>query len=387
MTRWLQQAGDWLRQGQPERALDALRQARALDLRCGLELGQALLFLDGRPPAVAEAEQTLLAAEAEVPAAGYWLAWLALGAAPELAGAAALRRRLQAAAAAGVAPAMRALALWPQALADGDANSYAQQLQSRQDPIALLLAERRSRGSQTHAAACAQLATCGLMPLPELAADGPTRLPAPSLAALLDPGTAVSLHAEPTVERCQSLFDGDECGYLIAAGRPLLQRSQVYQEDDGQRQALPIRTSRDASFDFAQEDLVLRLLQARMAAAAGARLRQAEPLILLHYAPGEQYRPHRDYLAPSALRDFAPEAGQRWRTVCAYLNPVQDGGATHFPLIGRRVEARAGEAVVFDNLDRSGQPEPRSLHAGEPVRRGEKWLATLWLRQRPLRPF
>jgi hypothetical protein len=34
-----------------------------------------------------------------------------------------------------------------------------------------------------------------------------------------------------------------------------------------------------------------------------------------------------------------------------------------------------------------GRPDPDTLHAGVPVERGEKWLATLWLRQRRYRDF
>jgi hypothetical protein len=43
--------------------------------------------------------------------------------------------------------------------------------------------------------------------------------------------------------------------------------------------------------------------------------------------------------------------------------------------------------VIFDNLAPDGQPDPRTLHAGLPVREGEKWLATLWLRERRYRAF
>ena len=46
-----------------------------------------------------------------------------------------------------------------------------------------------------------------------------------------------------------------------------------------------------------------------------------------------------------------------------------------------------GRAVVFDNLLADGRPDPESLHAGLPVARGEKWLATLWLRERRYRHY
>ena len=51
------------------------------------------------------------------------------------------------------------------------------------------------------------------------------------------------------------------------------------------------------------------------------------------------------------------------------------------------VPPRAGAAIAFRNLKADGQPDPDSLHAGLPVERGEKWLATLWIRERRYRAF
>ena len=73
--------------------------------------------------------------------------------------------------------------------------------------------------------------------------------------------------------------------------------------------------------------------------------------------------------------------------MCAYLNDVEAGGATRFPVADVTVPPRAGAAIAFRNLTADGQPDPDSLHAGLPVERGEKWLATLWLRQRSCRAF
>jgi hypothetical protein len=76
-----------------------------------------------------------------------------------------------------------------------------------------------------------------------------------------------------------------------------------------------------------------------------------------------------------------PHAGNRTRTVCVYLNPVAAGGDTDFPVAGVRVAPEVGKAVIFDSLHADGTPNPDSLHAGLPVEDGEKWLATLWIRQ------
>lgn len=39
--------------------------------------------------------------------------------------------------------------------------------------------------------------------------------------------------------------------------------------------------------------------------------------------------------------------------------------------------------MKFLNCDAQGKPNPETLHAGLPVIRGEKWLATLWFWDRP----
>ncbi len=82
-----------------------------------------------------------------------------------------------------------------------------------------------------------------------------------------------------------------------------------------------------------------------------------------------------------------PEARNRGRTICVYLNEPEAGGETEFPVAGLIVDPQAGRAVIFDNLLADGSPDVDSLHAGLPVVRGEKWLATLWLRQGRYRAF
>lgn len=150
---------------------------------------------------------------------------------------------------------------------------------------------------------------------------------------------------------------------------------------------MPVRTISDAAFDPLLEDLALRVVQLRIAIAAGMDLCHAEHLTVLRYAPGEQYRPHRDYLPQSTIARNHPQAGNRARTICVYLNDVDAGGATDLPMADVQVPAKAGSAVVFDNLLDDGTPDQDSLHAGLPVQRGEKWLATPWLRERAHRTF
>lgn len=201
------------------------------------------------------------------------------------------------------------------------------------------------------------------------------------------PGVRTVLSESPGIHRVDDVLNVEECRLVRYCGSRHLKRSLVANPLTGDPLSAGLRTSRDANFVPSLEDLSLRLIQLRFAAAAGnPPLSHFEPLVVLHYAPGEQYRPHRDYLPPSDPGLVGP-GGQRATTVCCYLNEGMHGGATSFPKAGVRVQPCRGSAVVFDNLRPDGQPDPNSLHAGEPVSFGEKWLATSWIRQGPIRAF
>jgi len=206
----------------------------------------------------------------------------------------------------------------------------------------------------------------------------------------LTPDSGLILSTEPRVQTRDKLLSTFACAYVRASAMPHLRPSRVLDPTRGDAMADALRSSSDCAFDPLQEDVFLRLLQARMAALAGVPPACAEHLVVLRYRPGEEYKPHRDYLTHVALAQHRPQAGQRQRTICVYLNEVEAGGETAFPLLDLRVRPATGRAVVFDNVLyeqdlATDVPDQRSLHAGLPVIQGEKWLATLWLRQRRYR--
>ena len=183
-------------------------------------------------------------------------------------------------------------------------------------------------------------------------------------------------------------FSPLEALHWRAMAASLLAPSRALDPDSGSGQRLPIRTSDDAQIDPLIEDVALRLLQRRLCALSGQPLAHAEPAVVLRYRPGQEYRLHRDLLPPSMLAH--PEqgrGGQRVATVIAYLTPVEAGGETDFPRRGLRVRPEPGSALAFRNLRADGSVEDDSLHAGLPVTRGEKWIATLWVRGAPVRGF
>ena len=97
------------------------------------------------------------------------------------------------------------------------------------------------------------------------------------------------------------------------------------------------------------------------------------------YLPGGHFKlPHSE--RTSIVNSFRVLA---WMS---YLNDVEEGGETGFPELGINVPPKKGDAVVFHNTlpnDAATHPKinPRSLHGGMPVIKGEKWMVNLWFRE------
>jgi prolyl 4-hydroxylase len=377
------------------------RAAQAGHANAQIETARMLMFGVGTDVDVPRAAEWLVRAEAAgSPVAGYFLALMAVGNA-SFPREGRTNERLLAAVNANYPPALRAAAIHFGRKPDERDQTLCLQLLERAtnagDAVAAqLLAERLARGegciAQPEAAEelWAQLAPLGIERLPEITVPLPGA-PGPSntlaLEEALRPVPVQLLSAGPRIGQVGALLSADECRLLVATSRPHLQRSRTLDPQTGLPLAQEIRTSSDASFDPILEDLALRLVQLRMCTAARVALTQAEHLTVLRYEPGQQYRPHRDYRPPSSIEKDHPESGNRLRTICVYLNQVEEGGETEFPIAGALISPEPGRAVIFDNLFPDGRPDPDSLHAGLPVRRGEKWLATLWLRERRYRHY
>jgi len=188
-----------------------------------------------------------------------------------------------------------------------------------------------------------------------------------------------SLSVSPKIAVARALFTPDECAHVMALSAPKLVPSIVVDPATRREIPHPIRTSEGTVLGPIQQDLVIHALDRRIAAVTGSRVEQGEPLTVLRYAPGQQYRLHHDCLPG--------EANQRVMTAIVYLNDDYDGGATQFPAIGSEFRGRTGDAILFRNTLADGQVDERSRHAGLPVTRGEKWICTRWIRARDFDPW
>lgn len=200
--------------------------------------------------------------------------------------------------------------------------------------------------------------------------------------------SATHLHNAPRIAVYMEALPPLLCDYLIATSTALMQPSKVVDANEAGAVNKGYRTSDGAVLLPAQMDFVHVCILRRLSALAGIEPAQGEFLSLLRYKPGQEYRPHHDYLKEDA-NDYSKvrACGQRSKTLLTYLNDGYEGGATDFPELSITHAGDAGSALLFENTEIAGQVYETSLHAGTPVSFGEKWLATLWCRERPFWPW
>ena len=187
----------------------------------------------------------------------------------------------------------------------------------------------------------------------------------------------------PCLATLADVLSTEECEELIALARPRLQPSTVVDPSSGQDVVRDWRSSNGMFFHPQENPLIARLDQ-RMADIMNVPLENGEGIQILHYPEGCGSELHYDFLVPSnpANQASIARSGQRVATMVCYLNEVAEGGETHFPQAQLSVSPVRGHAVYFEYGNRHGQLDHASLHGSLPVARGEKWVATKWVRTR-----
>jgi len=217
--------------------------------------------------------------------------------------------------------------------------------------------------------------------------------PVPDQAALARLGAAVRtrLAANPDVYRVETdqvelfavgdFLTADECAQLCAMIDAVAHPSALHEVgyDSG------FRTSYSGDLD--PRDAFVVGISQRIDALIGVDPAIGEPVQGQRYLPGQQFKPHNDwfYTTESYWPLEDARGGQRSWTAMAYLNDVEEGGATLFAALGFQIEPRRGALLIWNNALPDGRPNEATLHAGLPVVHGAKYVITKWYRARQWR--
>jgi prolyl 4-hydroxylase len=198
------------------------------------------------------------------------------------------------------------------------------------------------------------------------------------------PGDKEGLSETPRIRVIRQFATGAECRWLISLGREQLAPAIVFDKETGGHLHHPSRDNSFLALKIGEMNVLTEVIRKRISAATNLPVPLFEPAQLLHYAVGQRFKPHHDFLDPanSAYHETLGMFGQRIATFLIYLNDDYQGGETSFSAIGLNYRAQQGDALFFANVTQDGAPDPATLHAGLPPTSGEKWVFSQWIRDR-----
>ena len=108
----------------------------------------------------------------------------------------------------------------------------------------------------------------------------------------------------------------------------------------------------------------------------------SEPIQAQRYTVTQQFKPHTDFFSEDEYDEHCVYQGNRTWTFMIYLNTVQEGGETYMCKINKKFIPQSGTALIWNNLNQNGRGNENTLHSGEPVLKGSKYIITKWFRQK-----
>lgn len=202
------------------------------------------------------------------------------------------------------------------------------------------------------------------------------------LDARMLPREKTALSDRPRIRVIKAFATPAECRWLIGLARNRVAPATVFDEETGGRSLDRSRNNSILVLQISEMNVFTEVIRHRIARATRLPTPLFEPAQLLHYAAGERFEQHHDFLDPAnpAYREDLVRFGQRIATFLVYLNGEYLGGETIFPAINLSFRGQTGDALFFANVTQVGAPDPLTLHAGQPPTTGEKWVFSQWIR-------
>ena len=197
-------------------------------------------------------------------------------------------------------------------------------------------------------------------------------------------GDKQSLSESPRIRLIRGFVTPAEARWLVGLARERLAPATVFDHETGGQTTDSARDNSFLVLRLGEMNILTEVIRQRISAATKLPVPLFEPSQVLHYAVGQRFKLHHDFLDPAnpAYQDTLTRFGQRIATFLIYLNDGYGGGETSFPRIGLNFRAQQGDALFFANVTPDGAPDPKTLHAGLPTTSGEKWVFSQWIRDR-----
>lgn len=179
----------------------------------------------------------------------------------------------------------------------------------------------------------------------------------------------LSYYPDPKVY--SNFISVEECEYIIDSNRDKMKKAMCGGKSCGR-----VSPDREA-YSSSNTDIDLnKKIFHRVLERIKPDVYTHENLQIVKYEQNGFYKEHLDNpldveSRPELRRDY---------TLILSLNDDYEGGETYFPYLKKRFRLKRGDALFFHNYDNSGRLSRYAVHGGDIVKRGEKWIANLWLR-------
>jgi prolyl 4-hydroxylase len=140
-------------------------------------------------------------------------------------------------------------------------------------------------------------------------------------------------------------LSNEECLHLCHLIENNNQRSTVVPDKEGNGLISDYRTSQSCFFQ--KNDAFIDAIDLRIGETIGIPITYAEPMQGQLYNVGEFFNDHHDYFSEGSNMKYHGVSGQRTWTVMVYLNDVEEGGYTEFPMLGKSFAPIKGSAVFW----------------------------------------
>jgi len=183
---------------------------------------------------------------------------------------------------------------------------------------------------------------------------------------------------DPVIIRLNGFLSPEECNHVIQISRLLVKPCESIGASNRNLDDDKVKVVKNNSWIMwmkhgEESHPTIAGFMSRIQDAFSLHLPLNNELMQVHfYEVNQVCEPHQDYYETSncSFKRF----GQRTATILFYLNNPLRGGQTNFPRLGVNIPARIGDVILFFNCTREGAVDPRTLHSGEPVQEGYKWI-------------
>jgi prolyl 4-hydroxylase len=174
-----------------------------------------------------------------------------------------------------------------------------------------------------------------------------------------------------------NVISPEEAHYIIEKSKNNFIESTIVSGDNTN-----VRKSKTCWID--RTDGVAQNIINRVCKLTNKPVENAEQLQVVKYETNGFYNFHHDsvYENNEESIEFLKRGGHRVVTMLMYLNDDFENGHTRFENLNINLKPPKYSGILFYPLDKNeNQCHPKALHGGLPITFGEKYIATVWIRQ------